>query len=422
MLKGEKIRLDIHNILYSIYRLDRTLNNLSIKKIINRHSKKDIALLHNVTLNSMRFHLQSSKIIKKYISKKLRDHEKILLVSAITQIVFLDFKQYAVINCSVEIAKKLNIYHGLVNSFLKKISRDKENLKNIKIEFSEFPIWFKNQAKSLNSIEKYDFLENFNKKPSLHLVFKNKQKLNEFEENLVRSSEYSGFLETEKDIKKIKSFRKGDWWVQDFSSFFPLHNLGINNKEKLVLDSCAAPGGKSFQLLSKNFRVELNDKSSLRIQILKTNLNRLNFKTTIINQDFTEFKTNKKYDFIVVDAPCSAVGTIRKNPEIFFKKNGPNFNKLTLLQAKMLDKAALLLNKDGYILYMVCSFLQKETTDQIYRFLDKEMNFKLSKFKLLNQNIKYSKLIKGNFMITLPTTINKYNIDGYFASFLKKIK
>ena len=126
MIKGEKIRFDIHNILYSIYKFNKTLNNIDIQKRISENKNEDISFLNNVVLNSMRLHLHSCKIINKYIKKKIRVNEKILLISAITQIVFLDFKEYAVINCSVEIAKKLKIYPGLINATLKNISKNKE--------------------------------------------------------------------------------------------------------------------------------------------------------------------------------------------------------------------------------------------------------------------------------------------------------
>ena len=133
MIKGEKIRFDIYNILYSIYKFNKALNNQDIQKIINKHNKRDIAFLNNVVLNSMRFHLHTTKIIQRYIKKKLKDKEKILLISSITQIVFLDFKEYAVINCTVEIAKKLKIFHGLINATLKNISKDKQKLKYVSI-------------------------------------------------------------------------------------------------------------------------------------------------------------------------------------------------------------------------------------------------------------------------------------------------
>ena len=88
------------------------------------------------------------------------------------------------------------------------------------------------------------------------------------------------------------------------------------------MDACAAPGGKSFQLLSKKYDLILNDKSNYRIQILKNNLKRLNLTAKILNYDFIKFNEKEKFDFIILDSPCSAVGTIRKNPEIFLKVKG----------------------------------------------------------------------------------------------------
>ena len=422
MIKGEKIRFDIHNILFSINKFNKTLNNSSIKKIIDKQKKEDLSLLFNVTLNSMRLQFHSLKIINKYVKKKLRDHERILLISAITQIVFLDFKEYAVINCSVEIAKKLKLYPGLINASLKKIARNKIELKKTKIQFKDLPGWFQKKNNTLSLLEKRKFLNNFYKEPSVHIVFKNKETLNSFDEDLIKTTEISGFLVDKKNIINKKSFVDGNWWVQDFSSFFPMHNFEIENKNKTILDACAAPGGKSFQLISKNLNVILNDKSKNRVKTLKSNLDRLSFSNKILNKDFIKFDEKISYDIILIDSPCSAVGTIRKNPEIFFKKDAPNFIELTNLQDKMLEKASRLVRKDGYIIYMICSFLKIETIDQINKFLRKNKNFILSNIKIKKNNIKYSNLIKNNFMITLPDNVFNNKIDGFFASFLKRIK
>ena len=210
--------------------------------------------------------------------------------------------------------------------------------------------------------------------------------------------------------------------VQDFSSFLPLYNFKKINKNNLVLDACAAPGGKSFQILSKKLNVVLNDKNKKRIQILKTNLKRLKLSAQILNKDFIQLNNNRKYDVIIIDAPCSAVGTIRRNPEIFFKNKGPNFDKLISLQENMLEKASFLLNTNGFIIYMTCSFLKIETINHVEKFLKLNINFILSNFKLKENKKNYSKFIKNNFMITIPNTNFDYNIDGYFAAFLKKIK
>ena len=165
MIKGVKIRLDIHYILYSIYKFNKNLNNNSIKEKIKNHSKQDIAFLNNVTLNSMRFHLHCEKIIKSYIKKKIRDQERILLISAVTQIVYLNFKEYAVINCSVEIAKKLKLYPGLINASLKKFQKIKK-LSKIKIEYKDLPEWFQ-KTMNLSKSDKEKFLRNFYKEPDI---------------------------------------------------------------------------------------------------------------------------------------------------------------------------------------------------------------------------------------------------------------
>jgi len=422
MIKGEKVRFDIHNILFSIYKFNNTLENTSIKKIIDKHKKEDVSFIFNVTLNSMRLHLHSLKILKIYIKKKLRDHEKILLISAITQIVFLNFKEYAVINCSVEISKKLKLYPALINASLKAIAKNKKKLKDIKINYQDLPQWFRKSTTSLTTNEKKRFVENFYKEPDVHIVFKNKEKLNKFEEDIVRTSSTSGFLINKKEIESKKSFLKGDWWVQDFSSFFPINNIIFKNQNLKLLDACAAPGGKAFQLLSKNLEVTLNDKSKRRIQVLKSNLSRLKFNPTILNRDFINFDENEKFDFIIIDAPCSAIGTIRKNPEIFFKSKIPDFNALNSLQQNMLENAAHLLNVGGNILYMTCSFIKNETFDQINKFLRNNNNFLIDNFTLTEENHKFSKLVKNNLMITIPDKILNNSIDGYFAANLKKIK
>ena len=422
MVKGLKIRFEIHNILFSVYKFNKTLNNSSIKKKINKQKKEDIAFLHNVTLNSMRLHLHCLKIIEKFIKKKLRDQEKILLISAITQIVFLNFKEYAVINCSVEIAKKLKLYPGIINATLKKIAKNKNDLKQTKINFSDLPFWFQKKTSFLSDYEKEQFLKNFHEEPNIHIVFKNEEVVKKFDAKLFKTSIISGFLLDEKNFQNKISFIKGDWWVQDFSSFLPLYNFNGINRNKEILDACAAPGGKSFQILSRKFNVVLNDKNKNRIQTLKTNLKRLKLSAQILNEDFIQFDNNRKYDVIIIDAPCSAVGTIRRNPEIFFKNKGPNFNKLLSLQENMLNKASFLLNTNGFIIYMTCSFLQIETINQVEKFLKINNNFILSDFKLKENKKNYSKFIKNKFMITTPNIIFDYKIDGYFAAFLKKIK
>ena len=112
-------------------------------------------------------------------------------------------------------------------------------------------MWFKNETVDLSIFEKKQFLKNFFKEPDIHLVFKDNNSILKFKDKLVLSSRNSGFLVNKKKVENLSSYKNGNWWVQDFSSSFPLNN--INNKliQKTCLDICGAPGGKSFQVLAK---------------------------------------------------------------------------------------------------------------------------------------------------------------------------
>ena len=422
MNKGIILRTTVHNILCDIRKFNKNLDESYLKNKVSDLKNSDIAFINNVCLNSMRYFFHSKKILLLYIKKKPKFHEEILLCTAIVQIVFLNFKEYAVINSSVDIAKKLNIYHGLVNACLRKISKDKSELKNTVINFRDLPVWFRMQAKNLSSSHKNKFIDGFYKEPDLHLVFKKEKDLLSFEKDIEKTSTKSGFLKNRVKIKDIPSYKKGVWWVQDYSSSYSLKHIDENVIDKKNLDMCAAPGGKSFQILAKGKDIVLNDISKKRIERLKVNLDRLSFDAKIINYDFINLKESTKYDFIIVDAPCSSIGTIRKNPEILYKEKGPDFNTLVSIQRKMLEKASSILNYKGVILYMVCSFFKNETFKQIDDFLLDNKNFSLQKFFKEDKEGQEMKLLRNDFMFTLPAELKSYNIDGYFAVYLKKNK
>ncbi len=422
MNKGIGLRKKVHNVLLDIYKLGITIDNAYIKNNIDSFSDRDRAFINTICLNSMRYYYHSIKIINLYTDKKPKLNERILICCAITQIVFLNFKEYAVINSTVELAKNLKKSHGFVNAVLKKISIEKIKLKNIQIDFKYLPTWFQDQTNDLSFNQKKTFLKNFFHEPDLHLVFKNEEYLSLFNKKIYKTSKRSGFLEKKCKITDIPSYEDGNWWVQDYSSSLPLNNIEEKIIDKLNIDLCAAPGGKSFQILSLNKNIILNDINKYRLKRLKSNLKRLKYNPKVTNTNLMDMQETNKYDFIILDAPCSAIGTIRKNPEIFFKKLGPKIIDLIKVQENMLNKASKLLNKDGIILYMVCSFLKIETTDQIQNFLRKNKNFKLCKFSIEKNNLEYERFIKNDFMITLPEQIKNYNIDGYFAAYLKNNK
>jgi len=416
MKNGEKIRFAVFEILLEIYKHNTSFESIFNSKCsLNNFPERDKSFINNVCLNSMRYKFHIDKILKKFLKKKSKKNQYVLLLSAITQIVFLDFKEYAVIDNSVEIAKKINVYPGLINAVLKKISTEKIKLKKIKVFYKDFPEWFKKYTKTLDIRKKNQFEENYYKTPSLHIVFKSEGLLKDFKEQYIYSSSRSVFLTNTKKVELIDNYKKGDWWVQDFSSMLPLY-LTLNLKNKSIIDLCSAPGGKAFQAISQGGHVTLNDKNNKRIIVLKENLKRLSFKNRIINKNILNLSIKNKYDFIILDAPCSAIGTIRRNPEIFYKNKAPNIDALIILQRNLLQKASLLLNNKGVILFMVCSFFYEETLEQMKYFLNKNKNFSILKFDKIKKYAEINTFIdtKGHILIP-PTTYKSFFIDGFFG-------
>ena len=124
------------------------------------------------------------------------------------------------------------------------------------------------------------------------------------------------------DPKKISGYKEGAWWVQNLAAQIPVELMG-NIKNEKVLDLCAAPGGKTAQLLNEGAIVTALDISEKKINKLTRNISRLNLEKnlTAIPKDFLKWNSEKKYKKILLDAPCSATGTVRKNPDVLWNKN-----------------------------------------------------------------------------------------------------
>ena len=265
-----------------------------------------------------------------------------------------------------------------------------------------------------NRLNLKEIIENIADEPSLHLVFKNINLFNKFKEECEKTTDLSAFIINRKKINNLENYEKGHWWVQDLSSMLPIY-LSSEIKFKKVLDMCAAPGGKAFQTIFLDNNVTLNDISPKRSYILKTNLDRLNLNNKIKNYNALDISEEEKYDVIILDSPCSGVGTLRRNPEILFKKKPPNLDVLTKIQKKLINKATKLLNKNGIILYMVCSFLYDETKNIKNTFLNENKNFSQLSFNL-DSNNKFKKFLDDEGDIfCIPSKYGNYMVDGFYS-------
>lgn len=171
-------------------------------------------------------------------------------------------------------------------------------------------------------------------------------------------------------IDALPGFEEGDWWVQDVAATLPARLLNATANEA-VIDICAAPGGKTMQLAATGASVTAVDRSKPRLKRLKQNLWRTGFKgqVEVVQADATSWKPSAPVDKILVDAPCSALGTLRRHPEGAWIKSPDDVTRFPDIQERLLRSALDMLKPGGTLVYCVCSPLPHEGVDVVNRVL-----------------------------------------------------
>jgi 16S rRNA (cytosine967-C5)-methyltransferase len=165
-------------------------------------------------------------------------------------------------------------------------------------------------------------------------------------------------------VEHLPLFETGDWWVQDAAAALPAHLLTFARGDT-VLDLCAAPGGKTLQLAARGAKVTAVDRSAPRLERLVENLARTRLPAEMIVADAAIWQAPQRYDYILLDAPCSAHGTLRRHPEGAWIKSQTDSARFTETQARLLGRALDLLTPGGQLVYCVCSPLAAEGRQQI---------------------------------------------------------
>ena len=175
-------------------------------------------------------------------------------------------------------------------------------------------------------------------------------------------------------IEELPGYGDGDWWVQDSAAGLPGRLLG-HITGQAIADLCAAPGGKTAELVSAGARVTAVDVSSARVGRLAENLARLRLEAELITADVTSWAPGRLFDGVLLDAPCTATGTIRRHPDILRLKRVADVAQLAALQARLLEAAARLVRPGGTLVYCSCSLEPEEGSQQIARFLSAHPGF-----------------------------------------------
>ncbi|WP_108860093.1 RsmB/NOP family class I SAM-dependent RNA methyltransferase [Ruegeria sp. Alg231-54] len=219
-------------------------------------------------------------------------------------------------------------------------------------------------------------------------------------------------------VTALPGYGKGDWWVQDAAAAIPVRILAPKPGEK-ILDLCAAPGGKTLQLAAAGADVTALDVSETRLARVHENLKRTGLKANVVAGDALEHQG--QYDAILLDAPCSATGTIRRHPDLPFAKDGSEFGELIELQARMLAHAWSLLKPGGRLVYCTCSLLPDEGEVQVEEALDQHPDMSADRAALNIAGIESEWISEeGGLRLRPDYWADLGGMDGFYIARLNK--
>ncbi|MBO6504844.1 MAG: methyltransferase domain-containing protein [Kordiimonadaceae bacterium] len=352
------------------------------------------------------------------------------LITGLAQILFMRTADHAAVNETVELVKSLSGkekgFAGLVNAVLRKAIKKRDDLLSEADKHPErnLPQWLQTSwAETYTEGTMRAIAQTLASNPPLDISIKPAQLTEDMAEKLRATPLPTGTLRRDAtDVTSLEGYDEGSWWVQDMAAAIPATLLG-NIEGKHVLDMCAAPGGKTMQLAARGARVTAIDRNKNRLRRLHANLERTKLAAEVAQADAATFEPVQPVDHILLDAPCSATGTLRRNPDVIWTKEPTDVAKLANLQAKILRHAFALLPVGGTLIYCVCSLEKSEGVEQVDAFLSDFPAAKRVPVSPDEVGGLGELLTDAGDLLCLPSLqVEKGGMDGFFAARLTKVK
>lgn len=430
------------NVLMDIYSND-AYSNVAIKRHLSEEktSKQDENLVREIVYGVLENEIYINYILSKASKVKIKKiHPKILIIlkMGIYQLMFMDrIPDSAAVNESVNLAKKHGHKGtiGFVNGVLRNINRNKDEFMKINVESKAEYISIKySHPKWMVDRWITEFGEGFtedlcrinNSKPELNIRVNNlkttKEKLKHILEDkdfIIREGRYAKdtiIIENPSRITELKEFKLGHFFIQDESS--SLVGQIMNPKpNSTVLDICSAPGGKAThiaEIMGNRGKIISRDIHENKLELIHENVKRLGIniiETGVSDATKRDETLVNSADYLLIDAPCSGFGLIRRKPEIKWNRKEKDIDDLNKIQYQILNNAKDYLKVGGILIYSTCTIENDENINMIQSFLDENENFKLVEIDDNLTNIDNIKTLKDGYL-QLYSHIN--GTDGFF--------
>ena len=364
--------------------LDDVLGRSLDKGLMFDLPARDRALVRAIVATSFRRKGQLDHVLGAFLERGIPEKSGTLypiLLSAAAQLIFLEMPPHAVIDLAVTLAQydpKAARYDKLVNAVLRRVAGEgKAIASRLDAARVNTPDWLWSRwatywgEDATHAIAEAHLIE-----PPLDLTVKSDPAL--WAETLSGRVLPTGSVRLlpKGRIEALPGFVEGAWWVQDVAASLPARLLG-EVAGKRVADLCAAPGGKTAQLVLAGANVVAVDSSKTRLSLLAENLKRLGLAAETVLADATSWKPVETFDAVLLDAPCSSTGTIRRHPDIPYVKSPREIAALAELQTRLLDNAAKLVKPGGRLVYATCSLEPEEGEAQIAALLTRNQELSL---------------------------------------------
>ena len=368
-LAARRIAADIlDGVLHKSRTLDDQLEGPAAHPGLKTLADRDRALMRRLVATILRRLGTLGHILSRLLDKGVptdAPRAQSALLIGVAQILWMDVPDHAAVDLSVRLVqsdRRAAKYAGLVNAVLRRCAREGQPLiDEVKDQTLDVPPWLMARWTAHYGADTARAIAlALSHEPSLDLTVKADPA--HWATRLHGETLPTGTVRTllQGSVPMLPGFTEGQWWVQDAAAALPAKLFGDLAGQRIV-DLCAAPGGKTAQLIHGGADVTAIDRSPNRIARLRENLGRLGLTATTAVSDGTEWQPEQAgFDGILVDAPCASTGTIRRHPDVAWLKQDADISALSALQAKLLRKAVRLLRPGGTLVYCTCSLEPEE--------------------------------------------------------------